>query len=145
MLSWDEVSAAIADVPRYWLATSSASGDPHLVQLSALWLDELLWFGGERTTLWARHLAGRPGVSVGGEHNGIALMLNGAADRPSSLDATAIALLAADSKRKYGFEPKPSDYERSLASGGLWVLRPASVLAWRYAEMGSSATAFDFD
>ena len=145
LLAWEDVAAALAAASRYWIATASRKAEPHLVQQSALWLDDALYFGGDATTLWARHLTRQPRIAVSVEHDALSVMVNGIAKRPRALAGDLIERLAADSKRKYNFAPKPSDYERSLANGHVWIVRPSSVLAWRYAEMGSSATAFDFD
>jgi hypothetical protein len=145
LLAWHVVSNTLASASRYWLATVSSGGAPHVVQQSALWLDELLYLGGDATTLWARNLARRPLAAVSVEHDSISVMVNGAAERPRQLDGSLIERLAADSKRKYDFAPTLADYEGSIAAGHIWVVRPSSVLAWNFSEMASSATAFDFD
>jgi hypothetical protein len=145
LLAWATVCDALASASRYWLATVSAGGAPHMVQQSALWLDDSLYLGGHAATLWARNLARRPRAAVSVEHGSLSVMVNGTAERPRTLDAHMIERLAADSKRKYDFAPTHADYERSVASGHVWIVRPSSVLAWNFREMGMTATAFDFD
>ena len=145
LLAWDTVASALVNAPRYWLATASADGAPHVVQQSALWLDDALYLGGDAATLWARNLARQPRAAVSVEHDSLAVMVNGTAERPRELDGRLIERLAADSKRKYNFAPTLADYERSLGAGQVWIVRPSSVLAWSFEEMGTTATAFDFD
>jgi nitroimidazol reductase NimA-like FMN-containing flavoprotein (pyridoxamine 5'-phosphate oxidase superfamily) len=145
LLAWETVSSALLAASRYWLATVSRDGAPHVVQQSALWLDDALYFGGDAATLWARNLARRPRAAISVESESLSVMVNGTAERPRTLEGALIARLAADSKRKYNFAPTPADYERSLASGHVWIVRPSSVLAWNFAHMDTSATAFDFD
>lgn len=135
-LRWDEVSARIAESPRYWLSTVRADGRPHAIPVDGLWFDDVLWFGGSDETVHHRNLLTQPSVAVHLEDALSAVIIEGRAtlDTPTPDVAADLARLSAD---KYGYG---SATEAFLVP--LWQVAPSRVLAWT--EFPRDATRFTF-
>lgn len=132
LLPWSHVTERMAEAQNYWVCTVSPDGRPHATPVWGLWIDDRLYFGGSPQTRRNRNLAANPAVSVHLESGSDVVILHGdahelrAPDR--SLDRSLVTRLIEVSARKYGYAPKPEDYEK-LA--GTYVFRPRWVLAWK--------------
>ncbi len=140
MLPWSHVTERMAEAQNYWICTVSPDGRPHATPVWGLWLDDRLYFGGGPQTRRNRNLAGNPAVCVHLESGSDVIILHGDAhELRESLDRTLVDRLIEISAQKYGYAPKPEDYENTP---GTYVLRPRWVLAWK--QFPKDATRWQF-
>ena len=134
-LAWTDVLARLVAAERYWLATTRPDGRPHAVPSDGIWTDEGCYFSGHAATVHIRNLAANPAVSLHLEDATAAVIVEGTAAWVMPSRAAARELAAA-SKAKYGWG------SASSYAGGVWLLRPARVLAWN--TLFRDATRFTF-
>lgn len=127
MLPWSHVTARLTEALHYWICTVSADARPHATPVDGLWLDDRLYFGGSPRTRRHRNLAANPAVCVHLESASDVVILHGEA-RAQRPDRTLATRLAEASTRKYGYAPKPEEYETS----DIQVFRPRVVFAWTH-------------
>jgi hypothetical protein len=125
LLPWSHVTDRMTGAKHYWVCTVSPSGAPHATPVDGLWLDDCLYFGGSAETRRQRHLASNPHVSIHLESGADVVILEGEA-RPERPDRALAVRLAEASAKKYGYAPKPEDYEKA----DVHVFRPRVVFAW---------------
>jgi hypothetical protein len=140
-LRWISVRRVLEGSPRYWIATSSADDGPHIIQQWAGWVDDTLYFGGSEKTKWSRHLRRDPRVAVSVERTGYAIMVEGCAETLATATPELAAKLVATFNKKYRSTTTAEDWSK----GGLWAIRAQKVFAWKFANMGTTATRFLFD
>jgi nitroimidazol reductase NimA-like FMN-containing flavoprotein (pyridoxamine 5'-phosphate oxidase superfamily) len=126
LLPWSHVTERMTSALHYWVCTVSPGGQPHATPVDGLWLDDRLYFGGSPQTRRNRNLAENPAVCIHLESADDVLILHGEA-RLHTPDRTVALRLAEASQQKYGYAPKPEDYEATPAH----VFRPRVVFAWR--------------
>lgn len=126
MLLWSHVTGRMAAAKNYWIATVSPDAHPHATPVWGLWLDDRLYFGGGPATKRSRNLQQNPAVCVHLESGSEVIILHGEAQPMTGLDPGLIARLIDLSGEKYGYRPKPEEYE----SPGGFVVIPKTVLAW---------------
>jgi hypothetical protein len=101
-------------------------------------VDERLYFGGSPETKWNRNLAANPAVSVHLESATDVVLMRGDA-RPLRSPGSELAnRLTNASVEKYGYGPKPEEYEND----GIYVFRPKVVLAWKQFPRDATRWAF---
>jgi nitroimidazol reductase NimA-like FMN-containing flavoprotein (pyridoxamine 5'-phosphate oxidase superfamily) len=125
LLPWSHVSERMAQARCYWVSTVDPGGRPHATPVDGVWLDDRLYFGGSPETRRNRNLAANPAVCVHLESGTDVVILHGEAHLHTPDRALAMRLAAA-SAEKYGYAPRPEDYE----TGGVHVFRPRVVFAW---------------
>ena len=140
-LRWISVRRVLEGALRYWIATSSADDGPHIIQQWAGWVDDTLYFGGSDTTRWARHLRHDPRAAVSVERTGYSIMVEGRAEVLATATPELAEALIATFNRKYRYKTTASDWTK----GGLWAVHAQRVFAWKFANMGTTATRFLFD
>jgi hypothetical protein len=136
LVPWEATEQRLRESLDYWVATTTPDGSPHVVPVWGLWLDDGLHFGTAPETRMGRNLARNDRVVVHLESGDDVVILKGRVT-PESPDAR----LAAASKAKYGFGPDPDE----PSSEGTYLFRPRRGYAWRVANMGRTATRYDFD
>ena len=142
MLSWVQVARAFASAPRYWIATTNADGAPHVIQQWGAWVDGALYFEGGTQTRWARNLRRDARLVATAERAGLAIMVEGQAERLAAPTLPlARRIIAAYGAKPYGYKPRRENWR----AGGLIALRPRRVFAWRYKAFNTTATRFAFD
>jgi nitroimidazol reductase NimA-like FMN-containing flavoprotein (pyridoxamine 5'-phosphate oxidase superfamily) len=104
-----------------------------------LWIDERLYFGGDPRTRRNRNLAENPAVCIHLESSADVVIMHGEARQLRSPDRSLTVRLADASRKKYGYAPKPEEYE---SSAGVYVFHPRMVLAWR--QFPKDATRWHF-
>lgn len=127
MLDWSHVTERMTAAQNYWISTVSPNGHPHATPVWGLWLEDKLYFGGGPTTKRSRNLAENPAVCVHLESGSDVVILHGEALPLVSPDKELATRLADLSAEKYGYRPKPEDYE----APGTFVFTPTVVLAWK--------------
>jgi Pyridoxamine 5'-phosphate oxidase len=125
LLPWSHVTERMTQAMHYWICTIGPDGCPHATPVDGLWLDDRLYFGGSSLSRRNRNLAINSAVCVHLESCSDVLMLQGEAilHRP---DRAVVIRLAEASTQKYGYAPKPEDYEVP----GVHVFHPHVVFAW---------------
>ena len=126
LLPWSHVTERMTSAVHYWVCTVSPDGQPHATPVDGLWLDDRLYFGGSRQTRRNRNLVENQAVCIHLESADDVLILHGEARLHTPDRALALRLVEA-SAQKYGYAPKPEDYE----AGSAHVFRPRIVFAWR--------------
>jgi nitroimidazol reductase NimA-like FMN-containing flavoprotein (pyridoxamine 5'-phosphate oxidase superfamily) len=126
LLSWSHVAERMTQAMHYWICTVDTKGRPHVTPVDGLWLNDRLYFGGSPQTLRNRNLAANPAVSVHLDSSDDVVILQGDASLQTPDHELAVQLSRA-SAEKYGYAPKPEDYQTS----GVRVFRPNTVFAWK--------------
>jgi hypothetical protein len=138
MLDWDDVAAALASAEVYWVSTVHPSGAPHLIPIWGAFTDAAAYIEGGDMTRWARNLAEGDGrVHIGADHDGMQVMVRGAAVQTTVSPETQAAI-ADGYEAKYPYRPSGADF---------WMVTPDNVLAWMTNDLeafGSTPTQFDF-
>jgi hypothetical protein len=125
LLPWSHVTERLMKAVHYWICTVSPDGRPHATPVDGLWLDDRLYFGGSPQTRRQRNLAANPAVCIHLESGTDVVILHGEA-RAHRPDRVLAKRLAEASRHKYGYGPRPEEYETS----GVHVFRPRVVFAW---------------
>ena len=127
LLDWSHVTERMTVAQNYWICTVSPDARPHATPVWGLWLDDKLYFGGGATTKRSRNLAENRAVTVHLESGSDVIILQGEAVPLTNPDKELTVRLADLSAEKYGYRPKPEDYE----APGTFVFAPKVVLAWK--------------
>jgi hypothetical protein len=126
LLPWSHVTERMTQAMHYWICTVDMKGRPHVTPVDGLWLNDQLYFGGSPQTLRNRNLAANPAVSVHLDSSDDVVILQGDATLETPDHELAVQLSKA-SAEKYGYAPRPDDYQTS----GVHVFRPIMVFAWK--------------
>lgn len=126
LLPWSHVEQRMNDAKHYWICTVSPDGQPHATPVDGLWVDGKLYFGGSPETRRNRNLKSNPAACVHLENALEVLILQGEAPELALPDRVLTERLADLSARKYGYRPKPEEFE----TGGVRVFLPKKILAW---------------
>jgi nitroimidazol reductase NimA-like FMN-containing flavoprotein (pyridoxamine 5'-phosphate oxidase superfamily) len=117
----------MAAARHYWICTVGPDGRPHATPVDGLWIEDQLFFGGSPMTRRNRNLAANPAVCVHLESGADVVILHGDARAPR-VDRALAVRLAEESARKYGYGPKPEEYEKGER---VFAFRPRVVFAWK--------------
>ena len=139
LLPWSHLTERMAEAQNYWICTVSPDGRPHATPVWGLWLDDRLYFGGGPQTRRNRNLAENPAVCVHLESGSDVIILHGDAQELRAPDRALVTRLIEISEKKYGYAPKPEDYDKTP---GTYVFRPRWVLAWK--QFPKDATRWNF-
>jgi len=126
LLPWSHVTERMTQAMHYWICTVGSDGHPHVTPVDGLWLDEKLYFGGSPQTKRNRNLIANPAVSVHLDSSDDVIILHGTAYLHTSEHELAVRLSKA-SAEKYGYGPRPEEYEASAVQ----IVRPLTVFAWK--------------
>lgn len=134
LLTWDFVSARMADERTYWLTTVRPDGRPHARPVWGVWVDETFHCGGGERTRWVRNLSANPAVAVHGESGTEVAILEGTAERIDgrTADPALVDRLDDAYERKYGVRHGTPYF----------AVRPDVVLAW--SDYPTDATRWTF-
>lgn len=138
LLPWSYIVEQMTEAKHYWICTVTLDGRPHATPVDGLWLDDALYFRGSPESLWHRNIAANPAVSVHLESTLKVVILRGHAYGVCRIDRLLAEMLAMASKGKYGYEPRPEDYQER----GVYVFRPHVVIAWK--QFPKDATRWRF-
>lgn len=126
LLKWSHVTERMIQATHYWICTIDTKNHPHVTPVDGLWLDDRLYFGGSPQTRRSRNLVANSAVSVHLDSSEDVVILYGNAQLQTPEHELAVRLAQA-SKAKYGYGPRPEDYEKM----GVYVFRPHRALAWK--------------
>lgn len=101
MLPWEWAADRLQASRRFWLATASSEGRPHLAAVWAVWHDDGLFFSTGGRSRKGLDLAVRPECSLSTESGAESVVAEGRAARVDSRQAAGVEAYAA----KYGESP----------------------------------------
>lgn len=145
---WEQVDAALAAAPLFWISTVRPDGRPHVTPLVAVWHAGAVCFStgaGERK---GRNLAANPAVALttgtNALHEGTDLVVEGTAvpvTDDAELRAVAAAFLV-----KYGeewrFEVRDGRFHHGPGEALVFRVEPTTVLAFGKAPYSQTAHRF---
>jgi nitroimidazol reductase NimA-like FMN-containing flavoprotein (pyridoxamine 5'-phosphate oxidase superfamily) len=129
LLPWSHVEQKLAEAKNYWLCTVRPDGRPHAIPKWGVWLDGRVYFDGSPETRHARNIAKNPHVSVHLESGDDVIIVEGlctASPKPTPELGQALAQAYAAKYAALGYSPRPDQWD----NGGLYEVRPQTVLAW---------------
>src|SRR5262245_4059907 len=128
LLPWSHVVERMKEAKHYWVSTVSPEGRPHATPVDGVWLDDHLYFGGSPQTRRHRNLQKNPAVCIHLESAVDVVIVHGEAHELSSVDLDLAQRLSEASTLKYGYGPKPEDYQTMK---GVFVFRTNWALGWK--------------
>jgi hypothetical protein len=137
LLLWSHVTERMTQALHYWICTVGPNGHPHVTPVDGLWLNDRLYFGGSSQTRRNRNLVTNPAVSVHLDSSDDVVILQGEAHLQTPDHELAVQLSKA-SAAKYGYGPKPEEYQAS----GVQIFHPQTVFAWK--QFPSDVTRWQF-
>ena len=126
LLPWSHVMDRMTQAMHYWICTVGRDGRPHVTPVDGLWIADRLYFGGSPKTRRNRDLAANSAVSVHLDSSEDVVIMHGDAYLQTADHELAVRLSNA-STEKYGYAPRPEDYQVS----GVHVFHPRVVFAWK--------------
>lgn len=126
LLAWSHVIDRMTQALHYWICTVGPDSRPHVTPVDGLWLNDRLYFGGSPQTRRHRNLIANPAVSVHLDSSDDVVILQGETHLQTPDHELAVQLSKA-SAAKYGYGPKPEEYEAS----GVQIFHPHTVFAWK--------------
>ena len=132
-LPWAWVEEQCTAARNYWICTTRPDGRPHAMPVWGLWLDDAVVFSTDPASVKARNFTARPDVVVHLESGDDAVIVEG---RVEPMDRSLLPAFLDAYEAKYDHRPTHEQ------TGGVYVVRPARVLAWREQDFPTSATRF---
>lgn len=133
LLPWTRVEEWLTGARNYWICTTRRDGRPHAKPVWGLWLDGLVMFSTDPTSVTGRNIAAGSPVQVHLESGDEVAILDGDIERPD--DPDLLARFADAYEAKYGISVDVSREETPILA-----LRPAVVLSWEEANYPETAT-----
>ena len=140
LLPWSHVTQRVADAKHYWIVTVTPAGSPYANPIDGVWVDDCLFFGGSPKTRWITNLASNSAVCIHLESGTDVVVLRGRARQMQAVTHDLAVRLSKASKAKYGYGPKPEEYEQTP---GVYEFKPRIVVAW--SEFPGNTTRWDLD
>jgi nitroimidazol reductase NimA-like FMN-containing flavoprotein (pyridoxamine 5'-phosphate oxidase superfamily) len=137
--TWRQIDQRLRDATHYWISTVDPRGRPHATPVDGIWMDGLLYFGGDAGTQRQRNLRSNAAVCVHLESADDVVIVHGVATTLTNVDLALAKRLSAASKEKYGYGPTPEMYQSTAIS----VLKPDVAFAWT--DLTNDPTRFSFD
>ncbi|HYL59313.1 MAG TPA: pyridoxamine 5'-phosphate oxidase family protein [Candidatus Acidoferrales bacterium] len=141
LMPWTWAVERLTRARNYWIATSSAAGQPHCVPVWGVWLDDAFYFSSGAQSRKARNLAANPNIVVCPENGDEAVSLEGAVEKVS--DPATLKRFVEAYNPKYSWDLK---VETVLDLGPIFAVRPRKVLGFvdTPGEFTGSATRWQF-
>ncbi len=144
LLPWSWATEQLLNAHNYWIATTRPDGQPHLMPVWGVWLDEIFYFSTGRRSRKALNLAADPRCVVCPERADEAVILEGVAEKvvdPLLLRQVADAL---SEKYQWSMEPTQEGVRDAHGNEGpVFAVHPRVAFAW--GEFPKSATRWIFD
>ncbi|MFY9557408.1 MAG: pyridoxamine 5'-phosphate oxidase family protein [Blastocatellia bacterium] len=138
LLPWNWATERLAKARNYWLATTRPDGNPHLMPVWGVWLDDKFYFSTGSKSRKARNLAGNPRCAIGCEVGEDQIIVEGVTELMS--DSELRRRFGDAYGSKYGWDMEGFDEP-------YYAVRPTAVFGFTTAneEFTSTATRWDFD
>jgi hypothetical protein len=144
--SWADVSAAIGSHETYLVSTVSPVGEPHVVPVLGLWIDERFYFNSAATAWKARNLVSNRRIAASAVCEDADFIVRRSAS--PVVDVPRLELVAQSFSRKYNWwHPQVRDGRFFAAESNdprtVFEVRPDFVLAFGR-RSGLTASRWDF-
>jgi nitroimidazol reductase NimA-like FMN-containing flavoprotein (pyridoxamine 5'-phosphate oxidase superfamily) len=136
---WEHVEERLSSDRAYWIATVGPSGRPSVRPIDGVYLDGALYVGGSPETRWIRDLAGNPNVAVHLASVDDVVIVEGEAERLTTMDRELAERLAAASNAKF---PEYHQTTKVYMARGAIAIRPRKVVTW--SDITRNPTRFRF-
>jgi nitroimidazol reductase NimA-like FMN-containing flavoprotein (pyridoxamine 5'-phosphate oxidase superfamily) len=141
LLTWDWVDSRMAASRNYWISTTRPDSRPHVVPVWGVWLDGVLYFGGDRQARRSRNLAVNPQASVHLESGDEVVIIEGRVEEVEH-DLELLTRIAEAMAVKYPpFKPDPEP----APGTAMYRVRAQTVFAWTEQDYPNTATRWKFD
>ena len=140
LLPWRWAQERLARAHDYWLATVGTDGEPHLMPVWAVWLDDKLWFSSSNGSRKARNLGSDPRCTLSTDNPREPVVAHGQARRVTDSDLLAEMLAAENAKYGTNYGMDMVDPE----SNSVFALSPEWVFALDSSDFTGSPTRFMF-
>jgi hypothetical protein len=137
--TWTRIDRRLREATHYWVSTVDSRGRPHATPVDGIWMDRLLYFGGDPGTQRQRNLRSNAAACVHLESADDVVIIHGIATTLTEVDLALAKRLSAASQEKYGYGPSPEMYQATAIS----VLRPELAFVWT--DLTKDPTRFTFD
>lgn len=140
VLPWSWAIERLERAEVYWLATSSASGAPHLIPIWGAWVDGH-WYVEGGPVRWQRNLRENPQMAIHVEGTGkeVVIVEGRAVELTAPEQPIADRILAGYAKYIPTYEASAEHWTH----GGLWELHPVKAFAWT--TFPDDMTRYTFD
>ncbi|HEY0636806.1 MAG TPA: pyridoxamine 5'-phosphate oxidase family protein [Pseudonocardiaceae bacterium] len=134
MLTWDDVRARLAAARNYWVSTVRPDGRPHATPVWAVFVDDVLYHGGDPATRRARNLEANPYASIHLESGDEVVILEGRTTRHTEADTDAELLRRVDEayQAKYGMPHGTPVWSLAVHRALAWTTYPTTVTRWTF-------------
>ena len=143
-MTWQQVTARLADQRDYWLSTIARDGSPHVSPVWAAFVDEDCYLYSERRTVKARNIAVDPRVVLHPADATDVVIVHGYLDdvgHPRDHDK-ALAAFASKYRLPHDQAFLPThDPDFDV----LYLLRPVRALMWRLGDYDASQRRWNAD
>lgn len=138
LLPWSWATERLARAHTYWVASTRADGNPHVMPVWGVWLDDAFCFSTGNQSRKARNLAANPNCVISFEVGEDQIILEGAANLISEPE------LGGKFAAAYG--PK-YDWDMEGFEEPVYIVRPSVVFGFTTAndEFTKTATRWVFD
>jgi nitroimidazol reductase NimA-like FMN-containing flavoprotein (pyridoxamine 5'-phosphate oxidase superfamily) len=145
---WEQVDAALAAAPLFWVSTVRPDGRPHVTPLVAVWHEQAVWFSTGAQERKGRNLAANPHVALttgtNALHEGTDLVVEGTAV-PVTDDAV-LRRVAAAFLAKYGeewrFDVRDGRFHHGPGEAVVHRVAPTTVFAFGKSPYTQTAHRF---
>ena len=140
LLPWSWAQERLVSSHDYWLATVRPGGDPHLVPVWGVWLDDALWFSCGLRSRKARNLAAGSRCSAATDRAQEPVVVEGPVRRITDRPAIASFLAATNAKYAASYDLDFLDPDVN----GTYRLDPEWAFALDEADFETSPTRWRF-
>ena len=137
LLPWSWVTERMSNARNYWISTTRPGGQPHVMAVWGIWLDEAFYFSTGRDSRKARNLAANPRCVVCPERADEAVILEGVAEEVT--DPTLLGRFKDVYHTKY-------QWDIDTSQGGIYAVRPSVAFGFieNADDFPGSATRWTF-
>ena len=139
-VEWNHVEERLNADRVYWIATVGPTARPRVRPVDGMYLEGVIYVGGELSARWIRELGANPHVSVHLDGTDDVVIVDGEAQILDGLDDEHAEKLAAVSQRKF---PEYGMTAASFRGPGPIAITPRKVVAWT--NFMRDPTRFTFD
>ena len=139
-VDWSHVEERLNADRVYWIATVGPTARPRVRPVDGMYLEGVIYVGGELSARWIRELGANPHVSVHLDGTDDVVIVDGEAQILDGLDDEHAEKLAAVSQRKF---PEYGMTAASFRGPGPIAITPRKVVAWT--NFMRDPTRFTFD
>ena len=138
LMPWTWATERLTNARNYWLATTRPDGNPHLMPVWGIWLDDAFYFSTGTQSRKARNLAENPRCAIGCELGDDQIVLEGVAE------LTTDSVLRDRFAKAYG---QKYEWDMEGFDEPFYAVRPIAVFGFSTApgEFVESATRWVFD